>query len=450
MITSIRRARLRGREGLHTLRLAQGTITEILPEEGEEGLAGRPAIEAMEGQAAGAVGQGRQGAEINAAGCLVSIPFCDTHQHLDTVLTAGQPRHNRSGTLWEGIEIWGERRRELTTEDVTDRARTAVLWEVGRGCCYIRSHVDVGDPRMVALKAILALREELSDIVRIEIVAFPQDGVYTADGSPELLEEALRLGADLVGGIPHNEYTRELGLKQLGLIFDLAEKYDRGIDVHCDETDDPHSRFIETLAAGTIERGLSGRVTASHATAMHSYDNAYAFKLIRLLALSGLHVVCNPFDNSVLQARQDTYPKRRGLTRVKELLEAGVNVALGHDTIVDPWYPLGCGDMLHAAFLVLHMCQLSGHDEIPLAFDLATSGGARAMGLDAERPEVGVAADLVVHQAPTEADLLRLLLPPAFVLKGARVVASSTAPEIVIRAGGAKVAVDYLQPEPTL
>ncbi|HET7480114.1 MAG TPA: cytosine deaminase, partial [Rubrobacteraceae bacterium] len=319
---------------------------------------------------------------IEAGGRLVAPPLVDSHVHLDAVLTVGEPRFNQSGTLLEGIQIWGERKKSLTKEDVKRRALEAIKWEVAQGTLFIRSHVDVCDPNLTALKALVELREEVRDIVDLQLVAFPQDGIFAIPEGPRLMERAMELGADVVGGIPHYEFTRDLGEKDVHLAFDLAKRFGRPLDLHTDETDDPNSRFTEIIAANAIRDGLSGKATASHCTAMHSYDNAYAFKLIRLLARAGVNVVANPFDNVVLQGRFDTYPKRRGMARVKELLEAGVNVSLGHDSIMDPWYPLGRGDMLGAASLGLHVLQMSGQSEIDEMLNLVTTRAARTLGIE--------------------------------------------------------------------
>ena len=365
--------------------------------------------------------------ELDAAGRLVSPPFIDAHVHLDAVLTVGQPRYNASGTLLEGIQIWSERKPSLTREDVKRRVLEEVRWEVAQGTLHIRSHVDVCDPALTALRALLEVREEVRDICDLQLVAFPQDGILSFPNGRELMRKAMELGCDIVGGIPHYEWTRDMGVEGVHYAFALAKEFNRDIDCHCDETDDPHSRFTEVMAADTIEQGWQGRVTASHCTAMHSYDNAYAFKLMRLLARAGMHVIANPFDNVVLQGRFDTYPKRRGIARVKELLAAGVNVALGHDSIMDPWFPLGRGDMLAAAQLALFLCHMSGYDEINDVLDLITTNAAKTLrisdryGIEEDKP-----ADFLVLDAPTAFEALRLLPARLHVFKQGREVASTT------------------------
>ncbi|MBX5449721.1 cytosine deaminase [Thermogemmatispora sp.] len=375
--------------------------------------------------------------EIDAAGRLVSPPFIDAHVHLDAVLTVGQPRYNSSGTLLEGIQIWSERKPSLSREDVKRRALEAIRWEVAQGTLYIRSHVDVCDPSLTALHALLEVREEVRDICELQLVAFPQDGIFSFPNGPELMRRALELGCDLVGGIPHYEWTRDLGVEDVRYAFALAREFNRDIDCHCDETDDPQSRFTEVMAAEALSAGWQGRVTASHCTAMHSYDNAYAFKLLRLLARARVNVIANPFDNVVLQGRFDTYPKRRGLARVKELLEAGVTVALGHDSIMDPWFPLGRGDMLAAAQLALLLCHMSGYEEINTVLDLITTNAARVLRIeDRYGIEEGKPADFVILDAPSAFEALRLLPARLHVFKAGREVATTTPARSLLRRNG--------------
>jgi len=372
--------------------------------------------------------------EIDAASRLVVPPFVDAHVHLDAVLTVGQPRYNTTGTLLEGIQIWSERKSSLTREDVKKRALEEIRWEVAQGTLHIRSHVDVCDPDLTALRALIEVREEVRDICDLQLVAFPQDGILSFPRGRELMRQAMELGCDLVGGIPHYEWTRDMGVEDVHYAFALAREFNRDIDCHCDETDDPLSRFTEVMAADTIEQGWQGRVTASHCTAMHSYDNAYAFKLIRLLSRAQVNVVANPFDNVVLQGRFDTYPKRRGITRVKELLAAGVNVALGHDSIMDPWFPLGRGDMLAAAQLALYLCHMSGYEEINDVLNLITTNAARVLriqdhyGIEEEKP-----ANFLVLDSPSAFEALRLVPTRLHVFKDGREVASTIPGKSVLR-----------------
>jgi cytosine deaminase len=371
---------------------------------------------------------------IDAGGRLVVPPLIDAHVHLDAVLTVGQPRYNSTGTLLEGIQIWSERKPSLTHEDVKQRALAEIRWEVAQGTLYIRSHVDVCDPNLTALKALLEVREEVRDICTLQLVAFPQDGILSFPRGKELMREAMELGCDLVGGIPHYEWTRDMGVEDVHYAFALAREFNRDIDCHCDETDDPLSRFTEVMAADTMEQGWQGRVTASHCTAMHSYDNAYAFKLIRLLAAAQVNVIANPFDNVILQGRFDTYPKRRGITRVKELLAAGVNVALGHDSIMDPWFPLGKGDMLAAAQLALFLCQMSGYDEINEVLDLITTRAAKTLRIEDQYGiEEGKPADFLIFDATSAFEALRLVPARLHVFKHGREIATTTPGKAILR-----------------
>src|SRR3981081_4532140 len=301
---------------------------------------------------------------IALGGALVTPPLVEPHIHLDAVLTVGQPRPNQSGSLFEGIAIWSERVKSLTIEDVKTRVRQVLRWQLANGVQHVRSHVDVCDPRLRAMRALVELREEIGDQMELQIVAFPQQGILSFEGGTEWRGRAVALGADVVGGIPHFELTREMGVDSVKFAFELAPDHGLRVDIHCDETDDDHSRFVEVMAAETITRGRAGRVTASHTTAMHSYNNAYAYRVINNIARAGMHMVTNPLDNSVLQGRFDAYPVRRGNTRVKELLAAGVNVCIGHDSVMDPWYPLGHGDPLQAAFVLAHYGHMSGAHEL--------------------------------------------------------------------------------------
>jgi len=404
-------ARVRGHDKNVDIAVNDGLITKIAPK-----ITARP----------------RQ--VIDCAGKLVSPPFTDIHVHLDAVLTVGQPRFNQTGTLIEGIEIWSERKKTLTFDDVKRRATLAVKWELAHGVTRIRSHVDVCDPDLTAVKALLEVKKEFAGLVDLQLVAFPQDGIYAFPNGERLMKQAMELGCDIVGGIPHHEMTRDDGVADVKFACDLAQQFQAKLDLHIDETDDPHSRFTEVLAAETIKRGLSGRVTASHTTSMHSVDNAYAFKLICLIKRAGLHMVTNPCDNSVLQGRFDTYPKRRGHTRVKELLAAGVNVGIGHDSIMDPWCPLGVGDPVQVAFVWIHYGQMSGATEIPQVWDMITKNPARAFGATAKTYGIAVGnpADLVLLDAETEFDALRRIAPRLLVMRRGQIVARTTPSETVL------------------
>jgi cytosine deaminase len=408
----VRHARLHRQEGLVDLAIEAGLLAKIAPD----------------------LSHLTASREIDAAGRLLSPPFIDSHIHLDAVLTVGQPRYNTSGTLLEGIQIWSERKAELSVAEVRERALQAIYWEVAQGTLHIRSHVDVCDPELTALHALLAVREEVRDICDLQLVAFPQDGVFSFPACQALMRKAIELGCDLVGGIPHYESTSALGEQDVHYAFALAKEFNRDIDCHCDETDDPQARFAEVMAADTLQQNWQGRVTASHCTAMHSYTDVYAFKLIQLLARARVNVVANPFDNVVLQGRFDTYPKRRGIARVKELLAAGVNVSLGHDSIMDPWFPLGRGNMLAAAQLALLLCHMSGYQEIQDTFDLITTNAARTLRIqDRYGIEEGRPASFLILDASSAFEALRLLPACLHVFKDGREVATTTPASSVLR-----------------
>lgn len=334
---------------------------------------------------------------IDATGKLALPPFIEPHVHLDSVLTAGQPKWNESGTLFEGIETWSLRKQSLTYEDVKDRAGRAIRKQAANGIQFVRTHVDTTDPKLTALRALIDLREEVKDFMEIQLVAFPQEGILSFKNGYELLEEALKLGADVVGAIPHYEFTREYSVTSLEMMMELAQKYQVLVDVHCDEIDDEASRGLEVLATLALETGMKDRVTASHTTAMHSYNNAYVAKLMRLLRLSEINFIANPLVNTHLQGRVDNYPKRRGMTRVKELLANGNNVAFGHDDLFDPWYPLGDGNMLEVIHMGLHIGHMMGYQEIMDSYRFVTHNAARCLNIsDRYGIEVGKPANLII------------------------------------------------------
>ncbi len=369
--------------------------------------------------------QGRE--EIDAGGRMVSPPFIESHVHLDTTLTAGEPKWNESGTLFEGIETWSLRKRSLTHDDVVRRATRLLQWQAAQGVLHVRSHVDTTDPSLTAVKALLEVREKMRGIVDVQLVAFPQEGILSFPGGVDLLEEALRMGVDVVGAIPHYELTRDLGAESVKIAFRLAEKYDRPIDAHCDETDDPQSRFLEVMAAEAIRAGNGARVTASHTTAFGSYDDAYAFKLMGFLRRAQLNFVANPLVNITLQGRMDTYPKRRGLTRVKELWQSGLNVSLGYDDVMDPWYSLGTGNMLQPAHMAVHACQMTGRTEVMACYDMVTQNAARTLGIEDRYGLVpGRPAEFLLVDAEDSWDAIRRLAPATLVVKGGRVIARTS------------------------
>ena len=361
---------------------------------------------------------------IDMGGKLMLPPFIESHVHLDTCLTAGEPDWNHSGTLFEGIECWDKRKEMLSRVDVRRRVMQAVRMQAAHGVQFVRTHVDVTDPKLTAMEAILELREELRDVMEIQVVAFPQDGIQSYPHGKELLEQAVRMGADVIGAIPHYEFTREYSVESLNYIMDLAEKYDRLVDVHCDEIDDEASRGLETVAARAYERQLFDRVTASHTTAMHSYNNAYMLRLMRLLKLSRINFVSNPLVNTHLQGRADTYPKRRGVTRVKELTEAGLNVSFGNDDIFDPWYPMGTGSMRDVVFLGLHVCQMMGYDDIMNSYRFVTTNAAKTLHLgDRYGIRQGNPASFVVMDAPNYYEALKSNAPVLYSYREGRLLA---------------------------
>ncbi|WP_417701615.1 cytosine deaminase [Pseudomonas sp.] len=383
----IHNARLRGRDGLHRITLDGVRIAAIDVQHTLHSIA--------EG-------------DLDAAGNLVVPPFVEPHIHLDATLTAGEPAWNMSGTLFEGIERWAERKALVTHEDTKTRARKTIDMLVDHGIQHVRTHVDVTDPTLAALKAMLEVREETRHLIDLQIVAFPQEGIESYAGGRALMEQAIELGADVVGGIPHFENTRDQGVSSIKFLMDLAERTGCLVDVHCDETDDPQSRFLEVLAEEARVRGMGARVTASHTTAMGSYDNAYCSKLFRLLKMSGISFISCPTESIHLQGRFDTYPKRRGLTRVAEIDRAGMNVCFGQDSIVDPWYPLGNGNILCILEAGLHICHMLGYEDLKRSLDLITDNSARALNLgEGYGLEVGRPANLLILSAPDDYEMVR-------------------------------------------
>ncbi|MEN4643507.1 cytosine deaminase [Pantoea agglomerans] len=400
----INNVRLPWRDGLWQIAITDGKIARISAQPQHAS----PADESLDGE-----------------GGLACAPFIEPHIHLDTTQTAGEPAWNQSGTLFEGIERWAERKAMLSHEDVKRRAMQTLKWQIANGIQFVRTHVDVSDPSLTALKAMLELKAEMAPWITIQIVAFPQEGILSYPNGEALLEEALRLGADVVGAIPHYEFTREYGVESLHKTFALANRYDRLIDVHCDEIDDEQSRFVETVAALAHRDGNGARVTASHTTAMHSYNGAYTSRLFRLLKLSGINFVANPLVNIHLQGRFDTYPKRRGITRVKEMLEAEINVCFGHDDVFDPWYPLGTASMLQVLHMGLHVCQLMGYEQIDAGLDLITHNSAKTLQLSGYGIQTGNDASLIILPAESGFDAVRRQVPVRYSLHRGTVVAET-------------------------
>lgn len=367
--------------------------------------------------------QAPAGAEIiEGQGWLLSPPFVDAHFHMDATLSYGLPRVNESGTLLEGIALWGELKPQLTQEALVQRALAYCDWAVAKGLLAIRSHVDVCDERLLAVEALLQVRERVKPYLDLQLVAFPQDGLLRSPGALANLKRALDLGVDVVGGIPHFERTAEQGAASVKLLCELAAERGLPVDMHCDESDDPLSRHVETLAFETQRLGLQGRVTGSHLTSMHSMDNYYVSKLIPLMAEAQLQVVANPLINITLQGRHDSYPKRRGMTRVPELMAAGINVGFGHDCVMDPWYALGSGDMLEVAGMGLHVAQLTSQAGMRACFDAVTVNSARILGLQGYGLAPGCFADFVLLQAQDPVEAIRLRAQRLLVVRRGQVL----------------------------
>ena len=356
---------------------------------------------------------------------IVYPPFVEPHIHLDATQTAGQPNWNQSGTLFEGIERWAERKSLLSHEDVKSRAWKTLKWQIANGVQYVRTHVDVSDPTLTALKAMLEVKKEIAPWVDLQIVAFPQEGILSYPNGEKLLDQAMEMGADVVGGIPHFEFTREYGVESMHIAFDIARKYNKQIDIHCDEIDDEQSRFVETVAALALKYDMGEKVTASHTTAMHSYNNAYASRLFRLLKMSKIHFVANPLVNIHLQGRFDTYPKRRGVTRVKEMLKNNINVCFGHDDVFDPWYPLGTANMLQVLHMGLHVCQLMGYGQINDGLKLVTENSAKALGLTDYGIQEGNSANFIVLPTENGFDAVRRQVPTRYSIRHGKVISET-------------------------
>ncbi len=369
------------------------------------------------------------GRTIEAGGRLVAPPFADPHFHMDATLSLGLPRLNRSGTLLEGIALWGELKPLLTVEAVMERALRYCDLAVAQGLLSIRTHVDVCDDRLTAVEALLEVKRQVAGYIDLQLVAFPQDGLFRDPTAEANLIRALDMGVDVVGGIPHFERTMQAGADSVRRSCEIAAERGLPVDLHCDESDDPMSRHIETLAAETVRLGLQGRVVGSHCTSMHSMDNYYASKLIPLIAEAGLHIVPNPLINITLQGRSDTYPRRRGLTRVPELRAAGVNVAFGQDCTMDPWYPLGSADMLEVAHMGVHAVPMTSREAMAWAFTSVTVNGHRAMGLPDPTLRVGGPATMVVLQARDPIEAVRMRATRLAVIRSGRVIAE-TAPRL--------------------
>ena len=380
---------------------------------------------------------------LDGRGLLLAPPFVDAHFHMDSALTYGMPRVNRSGTLLEGIALWGELKPTLTQDAIVERALAYCDWAVAKGLLAIRSHVDVSDPRLTAVEALLHVRERVKAYIDLQLVAFPQDGVLRKPGTIATLRRALAMGVDVVGGIPHFERTTGDGAESVRILCEIAADEGRLVDMHCDETDDPLSRHIESLAYQTQRLGLQGRVTGSHLTSMHSMDNYYVSKLIPLIREAEVSAVANPLINITLQGRHDTYPKRRGMTRVPELMEAGVTVAFGHDCVMDPWYPLGSADMLEVASMGLHIAQMTGVDGMRAAFDAVTANPARILHLDGYGIAPGCRGDCVLLDARDPVEAIRLRAPRLAVIRAGNVIAQTPAAATTLHVDGRPERVNF-------
>jgi cytosine deaminase len=365
------------------------------------------------------------GLTIDAEAQLLAPPFVDAHFHMDSALTYGTPRVNQSGTLLEGIALWGELKPLLTQEAIVARALAYCDWAVAKGLLAIRSHVDVCDPSLRAVEALLHVRERVKPYLDLQLVAFPQDGLLRSSGALDNLKRALAMGVDVVGGIPHFERTPADGAESVKLLCELAANEGRLVDMHCDETDDPQSRHVETLAFHAQRLGMQRRVTGSHLTSMHSMDNDYVAKLIPLLAEAGVNAIANPLINITLQGRRDTYPKRRGMTRVPELMAAGIDVAFGHDCVMDPWYALGSGDMLEVAAMGLHVAQMTSQAGMRACFDAVTVNAAKILQLDGYGIAPGNRADFVLLQARDPIDAIRRRATRLKVFRAGKVIADT-------------------------
>jgi len=386
-----------------------------------------------------------EGAEIiDAQGQLLSAPFVDAHFHMDATLSYGLPRVNESGTLLEGIALWGELKPQLTQEALVERAMQYCDWAVAKGLLAIRSHVDVCDDRLLAVEALLHVQQRVKPYLDLQLVAFPQDGVLRSPTALANLQRALDLGVEVVGGIPHFERTMADGAESVKLLCELAAERGLRVDMHCDESDDPLSRHVETLAFHTNRLGLHGRVTGSHLTSMHSMDNYYVSKLLPLMREAGLHAIANPLINITLQGRHDTYPKRRGMTRVPELLAAGINVGFGHDCVMDPWYSLGSADMLEVAQMGLHVAQMTSQAQMRACFDAVTVNNAKILGLDGYGIAVGHAADCVLLQARDAIEAIRLRAARLLVVRRGQVISRAAPAQAQLHLPGRPAAVDWM------
>jgi cytosine deaminase len=381
--------------------------------------------------------------EIDAQGNLLSPPFVDAHFHMDATLSYGLPRVNQSGTLLEGIALWGELKPTLTQDAIIQRALQYCDWAVARGLLAIRSHVDICDDRLLAVEALLQVKKQVAPYIDLQLVAFPQDGLLRSATAFSNLKRAISMGVDVVGGIPHFERTMVDGAESVKLLCEFAAEKGLRVDMHCDESDDPMSRHIETLAYHSHRLGMQGRVTGSHLTSMHSMDNYYVSKLLPLMREAGVAAIANPLINITLQGRHDTYPKRRGMTRVPEMMAAGIDVAFGQDCTMDPWYSLGSGDMLEVAHMGLHVAQMTGQEAMQVCFRSVTETPARILGLDGYGLEAGCYADFVILDATNPVDAIRLRATRLKVIRRGVIISESPAAHASLSLPGRQGLVDF-------
>ena len=384
---------------------------------------------------------------IDADNHFVCSPFVDSHFHLDATLSYGLPRINQSGTLLEGIKLWGELKPHLTAEALKKRALNLCHWAIARGTLAIRTHVDISDPSLLAVEAMLDIKKEVKDWIELQLVAFPQDGLLRANSQENLLR-ALDMGVDVVGGIPHFERTMEDGAKSIKTLCEIASARSLMVDMHCDESDDPMSRHIETLCKETKRLSLEGQVAGSHLTSMHSMDNYYVSKLLPLMEEAKISVIANPLINITLQGRHDTYPKRRGLTRIPEQMLAGLNVAFGHDCVMDPWYPLGSQDMLDVAHMALHVTQMTGATQMRECFNAVTENPAKILGLEGYGLKKGCKGDLVILQCMDDIEALRLRPARLYVIREGNILSSTQEVMCELDLSGNKSKTDFIFSKP--
>ena len=391
----------------------------------------------------GNIGESQDVPSIDAKGYFVTAPFVDSHFHLDATLSYGIPRVNQSGTLLEGIKLWGELKPNLTADALKERARKLCKWAIARGTLAIRSHVDISDSSLLAVEAMLDIKNEYRPWLDLQLVAFPQDGLIRV-GSKNNLNKALDMGVDVVGGIPHFERTMEEGTESIKYLCELASTKGLKVDMHCDESDDPMSRHIETLTKETVRLRLQGRVAGSHLTSMHSMDNYYVSKLLPLMEEAEISVIANPLINITLQGRHDTYPKRRGLTRIPEQMLAGLNVAFGHDCVMDPWYPLGSQDMLDVAHMASHVAQMTGAQQMRECFNAVTENPAKILGLEGYGLKKGCKGNLVILQCMDDIEALRLRPARLYVIREGNILSSTQEVICELDLSGNKSKTDFI------